>query len=612
MKKKVLFAISFVLIFLINFQTIQADGSSLTAKELKVKMQVSEEGLVDVEARYHMDFSTPHRGIFINVPSRYEGFKLDDLSLDIFFPIRKIEALSDQKVHIEQTSAGSQIRFGEEDLFLEGEEVYAFHYQYELRPWISKYRDMDAFFASVIEENLAFPVEKLQVDVDFPKEIKDEPSFNLDAESVLYDFDGKKLHFEVLRPLYRENVSFSFTLPQDYFTYIDHNYEYLSMMASFAFLLLSIYIYRKVGKDYPLVKTVEFYAPEGFSSAETAYIYKGDLSASDVTSLIVMWASQGYLSIEELSKSNMRLIKEKDLDSENIEEQRLFNALFSNKDAVETKTLKNKFHGRISYAQENIPKHFKEEKSVFERKGRRYQWLFLLPIILLHLFFIYTATYRVYPETMQVVPYLLGAVVASSIQLVAAMRYANSAFPYHSKMKFAALFIFAFLLEFILISDKTLYFYLSYAFYAMSLYLWSNFYRRSRFGTEKYAQILGFADFIQKVEKPRLEKLLDESPSYFYDVMPYAQVLGLSKAWAKKFQDLEVGEPDWYRGQSRLNSYTGYYVWQNMNRSMRAINSSLLSVPTPKVKTGQSGSSSGGGFSGGSGGGFGGMSGGGW
>ena len=159
--------------------------------------------------------------------------------------------------------------------------------------------------------------------------------------------------------------------------------------------------------------------------------------------------------------------------------------------------------------------------------------------------------------------------------------------------------------------ETTVIFYLSYLLMGL-LYIIGNFYRRSRYGMDKYGQILGLVDFIKKVEKPRLEKLLDENPSYFYDVMPYAQVLGLSKAWANKFKDLEVGKPDWYVGRSSLNSYTGYYMWQSMNRSMHAIEKSLLSVPAPAVKTGQSGSSSGGGFSGGSGGGFGGMSGGGW
>lgn len=612
MKKKFLIVLAVVISFVITSQTVQAEDTGLKADELNVKMKVSEEGLVDVYAEYKMDFVTPHRGIFINVPAWYEDFKLDDVTLDILFPIREMEALSDQAVSIEHTSAGSQIRFGEESLFLEGKQTYAFRYQYEIRPWISKYRDMDAFFASVIEKNLGFPVDKVSVDVEFPKKIDDEPLFNKSEEDIVYDFDGQKLHFETTRPLQYENISFSLTLPHDYFSYINHDYQMVSFAFSIAGVLLTIFIYLRVGKAYPLVKTVEFTAPDDFSSAEVAYVYKGYLNASDVTSLIIMWASQGYLKIEELGKENMLLTKRKELETPNIEEKRVFDALFSKKDEVETKSLKNHFHGRVSYAQENIPSRFEGEKSIFEKRSRIFQGFFVILIVLMHLASVYTASYRVYPEAIQTMPYMIGAFVALSIQVIAAGTYGNKSFPRYSLFKYVSIFVGGFLLEWLVVPETTVIFYLSYLLYGIALYYWANFYRRSRYGMDKYGQILGLADFIKKVEKPRLEKLLDENPSYFYDVMPYAQVLGLSKAWANKFKNLEVGKPDWYVGRSSLNSYTGYYMWQSMNRSMHAIEKSLLSVPAPAVKTGQSGSSSGGGFSGGSGGGFGGMSGGGW
>ncbi len=39
--------------------------------------------------------------------------------------------------------------------------------------------------------------------------------------------------------------------------------------------------------------------------------------------------------------------------------------------------------------------------------------------------------------------------------------------------------------------------------------------------------MLGFKDYIQKVETDRLKMLVEENPDYFYNVLPYAYVLSV-------------------------------------------------------------------------------------
>ena len=60
--------------------------------------------------------------------------------------------------------------------------------------------------------------------------------------------------------------------------------------------------------------------------------------------------------------------------------------------------------------------------------------------------------------------------------------------------------------------------------------------RRNQYSKEKLAEIVGFRIFIKVAEKDRLEKLIEEEPQYFYDTLPYAQVLNLTKVWQNKFQ----------------------------------------------------------------------------
>ena len=120
---------------------------------------------------------------------------------------------------------------------------------------------------------------------------------------------------------------------------------------------------------------------------------------------------------------------------------------------------------------------------------------------------------------------------------------------------------------------------------------------RTKLGGELYAKIVGFKEFIVTSEKDRLEELCYENPSYFYDILPYAYVLGVSSVWINKFEDIAIPTVDWYVGRSsRIISLSVFNsICTKMTRSS-----------TPPSSSGGSGSSGGGSSGGGSGGGGGG------
>ena len=51
---------------------------------------------------------------------------------------------------------------------------------------------------------------------------------------------------------------------------------------------------------------------------------------------------------------------------------------------------------------------------------------------------------------------------------------------------------------------------------------------RTKNSAQLQGKILGFKDFIEAAELEKLKLLVDENPEYFYDIMPYAYVMGLS------------------------------------------------------------------------------------
>lgn len=142
-------------------------------------------------------------------------------------------------------------------------------------------------------------------------------------------------------------------------------------------------------------------------------------------------------------------------------------------------------------------------------------------------------------------------------------------------------------------------------------------YKKTAEGQKHYAAIKGFEEFVNRAERPALERLLKEDPSFFDKTVPYAIALGIGDKWGKKFDDLSLEQPDWYEGgrRRRRGHFSSYLFMRSLNRNMSRMNSTLTVHPQPKKSSSGfgGGSFSGGGGGGGfSGGGFGGGGGSSW
>ena len=91
---------------------------------------------------------------------------------------------------------------------------------------------------------------------------------------------------------------------------------------------------------------------------------------------------------------------------------------------------------------------------------------------------------------------------------------------------------------------------------------------------------MGFRNFLITAEKPKLEQLVSQNPSYFYDILPYTYALNISKTWIRKFEDIPMPEID--MGSMNYSSDRALYsIYDNLYR------------PEPVHSSGGSSSSSG-------------------
>lgn len=62
--------------------------------------------------------------------------------------------------------------------------------------------------------------------------------------------------------------------------------------------------------------------------------------------------------------------------------------------------------------------------------------------------------------------------------------------------------------------------------------------------SKKLKRILGFKKFIKIAELDKLKILAEDNPNYFYDILPYAYIFGLTDICTKKFGVLKFNAPN--------------------------------------------------------------------
>jgi Predicted membrane protein (DUF2207) len=126
---------------------------------------------------------------------------------------------------------------------------------------------------------------------------------------------------------------------------------------------------------------------------------------------------------------------------------------------------------------------------------------------------------------------------------------------------------------------------------------------RTLIGARARAKVLGFEEFLGRVEKDRMDRI-ELTPDMFEKFLPFAMALGVEKKWVGAFAGIAMQQPTWY-----VAPYGGVFnpVFFVNDMSFMSSQASSMMASAPR-STGTSGFGgggfSGGGFGGGGGGGF--------
>jgi len=146
---------------------------------------------------------------------------------------------------------------------------------------------------------------------------------------------------------------------------------------------------------------------------------------------------------------------------------------------------------------------------------------------------------------------------------------------------------------------------LAYSFAIVyAIYIASSLKSLSEYGLKLNEEVLGYRDFLEKVEVEQLKRLIDQDPEYYYHNLAYAMVFELEDKWAAKFSELYLEPASWYIGEEA----TDYLFYSSMARRFTSNYAAATAAVATKAGNGQNtgGSFTSSGSSGFAGGGFGG------
>lgn len=389
-------------------------------------------------------------------------------------------------------------------------------------------------------------------------------------------------------------------------------FDWLIPLASAAILAVTlICVSRK--KQKQLVPTIEYYPPYGLNPAEVGRIIDDTLSNKDVSSLIFYWASHGHIKIELTSANafNLHLVSQLD-DDHRVYEKNLFNGLWLHgaNGVVSSSQLEQKFYVSIERAAAAIRKIYSGNQAVLDKKSINTANLLgtlagIIPgalLLVASIIYKFSITGKLFGSI-----FFIGLVVAGVIMAVINARQQHIGGKGHKwkRVISVVLVIVGAVLSLAAVGGNfpAVSWFITAAASVAAALVSPKIVKRTDMGTDLLGKCIGFKQFLETAEKDRLEMLLEQNPDYYYNILPYAQVLGVSKIWEDKFKDLVTQPPTWCIGGY---NYGNVYMTHVLLRSMNSVSRSVTSVPSNNTSGGRGGF--GGGFGGGgfSGGGFGG------
>lgn len=543
--------------------------------------------------------------------------------------------------------------------------VYELKYSYGIG--YDRINTFDSFYFNLLTTKVQTLVNTLTYTINFPYELTQENGYNglevyIDPVSSYttatdsHYITGSTLHGTisgVLRP--NNSVTILALFDEGYFSEVKKfsiGTDISLTVMTLLILAYIVYTYNTKRNTKSIVQTVEFYPPNNIDPVQLSYVLNGYITPKSLTPLLIYWASKGYIKIIEDDKKDISIQKIKDLGSEFSKYQvDFFNAIFASgkkqkvsDDLIENVISKVKnLNAKQDDSIKDKPKEQIDEHPVIKvdsLSGKlgttvtesvslaRYEFgariekssiknsiiirlLGIVPLIAFILF--YSLRLNILSDLVALVPALILYVVFT---ITTAVVFTNTNYVkpkvknWFSVITVALVVGIIFLIAYVYnepVIDMLYLKYTSFATLIVSLVLSNKILSLNNEYRELYGKSLGFRKHLLLTEKARIEMLVKDDPTYFYDILPYAYAMNITDKYVKHFEGITLEQPTWYETSNRVTVFDVIVFHHIMNHSFNTFSKNITIMSTAsKLGGGYGGKFGGGGLGGGGIGGFGG------
>ena len=609
-----------------------ADLGGFYYENVKYEAYVHKNNVWDVKETFVINFLEPRHGFYRFIPMKFSLWhdvtnSSGEKSREEFPYIVDVDdvEVSGGPVH-EQTEEMDNhiIQIGDADRMVEGIQTYVISYKFKYPD--DRVATKDILFHTILGADFKENIRHFDFRIEFEKPLPQKAVDNLrwysgsygsESNIIPIDYEATTTYIAGMCDSIQPNhaITAYMELPEGYYEGVEkvqYFWHYLWLALTVVCLLVIFFRAFTIDRGRNVVKTIEFYPPDGISSAEVGVIIDNSADEGDISSLIPWFAEHGYLRIDEIENKKIELTKLRNLpDNAPIYQKKLMSLFFSKgRNTVRLNQLGDK-----SLEMNGVKSALKK---VFSEDGRKNlvktdSWVYMyIPLLLFGTLTI--ATNIVQYFTVDEL-FLAGFIWLLPAGLGLSLRLAGSDSDLYSSAFKRVIF---FLVKFTIMAMVALMYsqctdygspmadweiFLFFLVNFLALELCGRFKLNTAYRIDMMGRLLGFKEFIETAEKENLERLQMEDATYFYRVLPYAMVFGLANTWARKFRTITVEKPDWY-------STAGIYSGTNFtNHLVSSVNDTVRShVSSCSHSSSSGGHHGGGGFSGGGGGGGGGGS----
>lgn len=581
--------------------TSVADGFTINA--YNIILDVGEDNIVDVTEEITVNwYEAGHHGIYKFVPTWLEYTGANGKTIKRKSNIYNFRAVGEQYSVSNVGKDKERIKIGSPSKTVPiGLYTYTIKYTYDMGE--DPFENFDEFIFHAYGDFWGTRINNATIQINLPTTFNaNNIKFYADkyrekdiTSYVDYFIEGNTIYATISNN-YKLNTSLTvdIELPEGYFVGCSNNYGTTSLTISIIVIIgtvITLILWIKFGKDNEKEpQTVEFYPPENLDAAQVGYIYGKQTGKKLTIALIVQLASKGYIRIEEsedktyqtiynlnITKQQLDKLKNEKLRTIKIAKAKEIDDTLNHKEKIWMKYLfKN---GNSKDVMAAFDEFYKKSNSLIERgyitvisdKEENANEAILneyeekkLPTLTETEEIVYNQLFRLVPEKTDISLdtnfYLTFDKVSKCLEKNLKKEINDSV---SSKIKILAwiwsiIAVILSLISYFAIPDLSprlsILYSNSFICAGISIFLAIIMGRKTPYGERLTAQVLGFRDFLEKVEKPQLEQMVEKNPNYFYDILPYTYVLNVSKKWIEKFENITIPQ-----------NYMGNFEYYDMN-----------------------------------------------